>query len=81
MSPNDKFSESVTRAFVNQTALLLAGLIIISFSRDYPSRVLRTICKFPTLLLLFKILLYIVQSSARSLIFDTLYSKYHLLEK
>jgi hypothetical protein len=64
MSRKESFSGSVTQTFVKQMALFLVGLIIISFSRS--------ICKF-SVSLLFKIVLYIMQSSAKSITVDSIF--------
>jgi hypothetical protein len=72
LSCYEYFCESVTLEFVRQTALLLAGFIIISFSKARSHSLFRSICKFSTSLL-FKMFLYIIQSSAKSVIVGSLF--------
>jgi hypothetical protein len=57
---------------MKQTALLLVGIIIILFSKDNSTSLFRYICKF-SVLLLFKIFLYIIQPSAKSLLVDSVF--------
>ena len=62
----------LTRALVNLIALLLGGFIFIPFSTAHSSDVSRSFCNFPVSFL-FVIFLYVIQSSAKSTILESMF--------
>jgi hypothetical protein len=69
LSRKEKFSSYVTRAFMKQSAMLLTGLITMAFSTAQSPSLLRSLC-ISSASLLRIISLYIIQSPAKSRIFD-----------
>jgi hypothetical protein len=61
----------LTRAVINLIALLLQGFIFIEFSTAHSFSVSRSFCNFP-MSFLFVIFIYILQSSAKNLILESI---------
>ena len=62
----------LTQPFVNLIALLLPEFIFIPFSTTHSPKVSRSFCNF-SLSFLFVIFLYIIQSSAKTLILESMF--------